>query len=472
LINSAVHTTKSAARDLLLPTPQPSLEAEGKGVSMLSFRNAKWVMVGVCLWGCALPGVEGDDSVDTSESGLRVDPNVIIQWNQNAFDTFGPCALNGSNRVSRTMAIVQAAVYDVVQSVESRYDKYKIRLQAPRRTSIEAAAAGAAHGVLVRFCPSQAATLATKLDASIAHVPPGEARTNGLKLGDQMAAAYMTLRSTDGAAEALVATYTPTVAPGFFQAMPPSFSTAFLAPTWGNITPWVVQSGAQFRSRPPYSIESPEFAADFNEVKSLGRSTGSTRTEFNTNRALFWSEQGSATINRVGRLLAARHHLDFQKTVRFFNHLNLAMGDGNIASWESKYHYHFWRPVTAIWQADTDNNPATAQDTTWAPLLPTPNMPEWPSAHCTMAGAGATVLRAYFGDWQYSSFTIPSSIAGTTPRTFHSITELEADPIEARIEGGIHYRQSDEAGTEQGNQIGTYVLKNSLRGRGGLWCDE
>src|SRR5262245_41737049 len=335
--------------------------------------------------------------VELLEDRCLLSADVVLEWNQLALHAVGQARVNPAV-ASRALAITQVAVYDAVNAIDRSFEPYFAHVQASRGASLEAAAAQAAHDTLSALFPSQAATFDAALAADLVGIPPGRA-SQGVEVGQAAAQQILTWRSTDGSTA--VVTYTPGTDPGDWQPTPPAFLPA-LAPQWPYVTPFALSAGSQFRPAPPPALDSAEYAAAFNEVKSLGRAGSTTRTDEQTQIARFWNDAlGTAFAmgywNRIAEQVATDQGLGLVQDARVFALLNIAMADAHISCWDAKYAYNLWRPVTAIRAADTDGNPDTEPDATWTPLLVTPNFPSYTSAHSTLSAAAAGVLTALFG---------------------------------------------------------------------------
>ncbi len=322
-------------------------------------------------------------------------------------------------------------------------------------SSPDAAAAAAAHAVLVRLLPEQTKEFDQALQASLAGVPEGPARTHGVRLGEQAAAAVLAERGKDGADAPI--TYRPyTVAGQYVPTALPASST------WGGVRPFVLKTGDAVRPPAPYALGSAQWAKDFNEVKTMGAKEGSARSAEQSDIARFWSLTGAATYNPVARQLSAAKGLDMMVNARLFALFSLATADAAVAIFDAKYAYNFWRPITAIRNADIDGNDATQRDAAWEPFIPTPMHPEYPCAHCTFQGSAAAVLQALFGD-SVPRFTLTSPAAPGVTRSFDRLSDYVAEVVNARIYDGVHYRTSGEVGASMGRKIGEYTVQNLLK---------
>ena len=306
--------------------------------------------------------------------------------------------------------------------------------------------------------------------AALAELPDNQPKARGIAVGQAAARAILTLRANDGSDTLLVDPgYPEGTLPGEYEFTP---GTPFaFAPRWGEVTPFVLRESSQFRAGPPFPVGSSEYAEDFNEVKSLGLATSTARSAEQTEIGLFWIESSPLAWNRIARQISARANLDLHANARLFGVLNMALADGYIGSWEGKYHYKFWRPITAIHLADTDGNPETSGDPGWMPLGFTYPMPDHDSAHSVEGGAAAEVLKLFFGTdrvrFRACSMTLPAGKKCTdaTPRlrSFRSFTEAANENGVSRILIGIHFRRAVEEGIEHGRNIGRRAVERFMR---------
>jgi hypothetical protein len=380
-------------------------------------------------------------------------------------------------------AMTHLAIHDALNAIDRRSRPYAFNATAKRGASPDAAVAAAAHDVLVAlvgqisapFPPAcvQAgvASVETDYTAALAAIPDGRHKTRGIEVGQAAAAAILALRAADGSDTPLVVNDFPQgTAPGEYRFTP---GTPFaFAPGWGTVTPFVLDRSSQFRPGPPYAVTSKRYAADLNEVKALGGdgvTTPSARTPEQTEIALFWVESSPLQWNRIARTVSAGH--DAWAQARLFALLNMALADGYVSSFETKYHYNYWRPVTAIRAADTDGNPRTSADPTWTPLVTTPPIPEYDSAHAVQGGAGATVLKRFFGTdrigFSTCSLTLPAGATCTDSspitRSYASFSDAAQENGVSRILVGFHFRKAVDEGIEHGNRIGDLAVDRFLR---------
>ena len=326
-----------------------------------------------------------------------------------------------------------------------------------------AAGARAAHDVLVRLQPGGAESFHALLARQLAAIPDGPDKTLGLSIGAESATRLLAERADDGAANA-EGPYQPGRKPGSYQFTPPFNAPPFNGyatyPKLGQVRPFALRSADQFRAPPPYTVLDPEYAFEYNEVRVMGAEHSSVRTADQTDAARFWYEMSAFGWNRLARLLSARRNDSLLERARLFAVLDAAMIDAFIASFESKYAYNFWRPLTAIQQAGTDCNPFTTPEPGWHPLMHTPPMPDYISTHAAQGGAAATVLIRFFGDEQV--FTLPTTMTAQypdlQPRTFQRISDAAVENALSRLYAGIHFRFACLTGLKQGREVGAWVV--------------
>ncbi len=372
--------------------------------------------------------------------------NVAIKWNAIMLGTFATANVPPP-AATRLGAIVQAAVFDAVNGIETRYTPIHVAPAALDGSSPQAAAVGASYTAQVLLFPSQKAALDADLAASVAALSDGEGGSdasvaNGLAWGNTVANQIVAWRSTDGF-NATPPPYTFGTAPGDWQVTPggsgpPKFRT--LATT----TPFALTSPSQFRPAGPPALGSAQYATDFNEVKAFGSATSTVRTPFQTETAKFWQLDTPIDIwDRVADSLAQENHFNLMRSARLLAFLNIAEADATIAVWDAKNKYNFWRPVTAI------------GDPTWAPLLVTPYFQEYPSGHSGVSSAAATVLASFFG--QGAQFTVTSNGLPGVDRSFTSFSDSIAQVADARVFAGFHFRFSCDDATRMGVQVANYA---------------
>lgn len=385
----------------------------------------------------------------------------VIDWNQTLF--VAARAANLSPLITgRSAAIMHAAMFDAINGIEPRYRPYRVFVAGPRRASQRAAAVKAAYATLVELYPAQKEILDAQRAASLAAITDERPRLieRGIEWGQMVADDILTWRSTDG--------FTPAPPPflgglgvGEWRPTPPRFASGHL-PQFAYMTPFALLSPGQFRPAGPPSLVSAQYVEDFNEVKDLGRATDSSRTAEQTEVARFWAGAIAYYWNQAARSVATERGTSLAQNARLFALLNIALADANIASWEAKYTYVFWRPITAITLADTDDNPATEPDAAWTPLLNTPAHPEYPAGHPTDSGAAATVLATYFGS-NDAMFTLDSEVLPGVLRSYTSFTQAADENNDSRVYAGAHFRSAVCDGGALGQQIGDYIMTNLMR---------
>jgi hypothetical protein len=384
----------------------------------------------------------------------------VLQWNEYALQATVTAAQGAVPQI-RSLAIVHASMHDALNAVQPTYDTYLSVTPAPAGASADGAVIAAAHHALRRLFPSQAMDLDGKRSSSLASC--GVADTNaGIGAGVSAAEAIFTSRSTDGAAQAGGPYVPPSNAgmPGVWQ---PVGAAPVVSPGWGNVKPWVMRSGSQFRPDPPPALGSGKYTRDYEEVKAFGAKTGSARTPEQTNIAIFWDGSPSAIWNSVARGVIAGRGLNLSSTARALALMYIAGADASIACFDAKYTYSFWRPISAIRRGDEDGNGATVPDTEWEPLITTHQHPEYPSGHSTNSSAMATALKLLFGDDPGVPIVATSPRNPTFPRQWTTFSEGVDEVISARVYIGFHFRNSDVVGAQLGRQVAHFVFTHALR---------
>ncbi|MGW7490297.1 vanadium-dependent haloperoxidase [Streptomyces sp. NPDC054786] len=383
------------------------------------------------------------------------DPQAVRDWNAIASDTIS--ANLGATRPSGQAVIwhgfVSAAVYNAVVGIQGRYAPYKSRARGPSTASPEAAAVTAAHRVLLTYFPASQAPLDTAYAASLARIPDGTAKRQGVAFGERAADHLVELREGDGRFATVEFTASP--APGVWRPTPPA-RLPFIDPWLGRLRPMLLTSPAQFRPGGPPALSSARYAQDLNEVKTMGARTGSPRTPQQTETAQFFGGNLTVQLQSAFRDHSARHHLRIAETARLVAAANASATDAVVTAWDAKLHYGFWRPITAVQLADTDGNPATEADPQWQPLLVTPPHPDYLSGHTAVTGAVTRTLTGILGT-PHLDLTFSSEATGTT-RHYDDAGRLNEDMINARVWGGIHFRTADIDGCDAGGRIGAWTL--------------
>ena len=383
---------------------------------------------------------------------------------------------------SRVEAMSHAAIHDALNGIQRRYAAYTWRVPVQPGASPEAAVATAAHDVLVDQytqltgfgIASQKGALDVAYTNSLAAIPHGAAKSAGIAVGQAAALAILALRATDGwnTQTVLDFAYPQGTEPGQYRFTPPS-TFAFL-PQWGNVRPFVLKSGDQFWPGRPYPLNSNRYTEDYNEVKRLGGdgvNTASTRTRDQTEIALFWLEASPIQWNRIARAVSATRQQTLWENARLFALLNLALADGYIGTFKAKYHFNFWRPITAIRLGESDGNPDTSGDPNWSPLVETPAIPDHDSGHSVEGGAGAQVLERFFGSdrasFRVCSTSLPagSRCGDTTPvtRSYTSFSQAAEENGVSRIYVGFHFRRAVTEGIQHGRKIADRAFNRYLK---------
>ncbi len=408
----------------------------------------------------------------------------MLGWNATAGAAARAACLSPANdplHEARMYAMAHIAVHDALNAIDRRYEPYAYDATAPAGASAEAAVAAAAHDTLIAvladlpselFPPACGAAGVAVVDAAyataLAAVPDNAAKWSGIATGQAAAATIVATRAGDHANDApLVDTTLRGGPPGVYEFTP---GTPFaFAPKWGAVTPFILADSTQFASGPPYPLTSKRYADDLNEVKRLG-GVVSERSAVQTEIALFWVESSPLAWNRMARTIAADRSVDLWDSARLFALLNMGLTDGYIGSFQEKYVYNFWRPVTAIQRAAEDDNPATSPDPLWQPLLATPPIPDHDSAHSVEGAVAATIMQRVFGTDRVSfavcSLTLPAGQTCDDPspvmRSFDRLSDAAAENGESRVLVGFHFRHAVTDGIAHGKKIGNRAASQFL----------
>ena len=390
--------------------------------------------------------------------GTLAHADVVMDWNIAALDairaggTAPPIA-------SRSLAICHISIYDAVNGIARTYEPYLVPSAVPASASREAAASAAAHEALVNLFPASASTFDALHAAILAAIPDGPHKLAGIVWGEFVANQILAARANDGS-DAIVEPPGGS-GPGVWIPTPPAF-LPYLLPQWGFVAPFAMNSSSQFRPPGPPSLDSEQYAADYNEVKALGAAVGSTRTEDQTEIALFWADgAGTETPpghwNNIAQTIAGGRSNTLEQNARLFALLNIAMADAAICAWDAKYAFHFWRPVTAINFAEPELN--------WMSFIVTPPFPDYVSGHSTFSGAAATVLELFYGT-EDLPFTIGSDFLPGVYRSFPTCLDAAEEAAVSRLYGGIHFRSANDDGLEAGISIGEWTGTGYLLPKG------
>ena len=389
----------------------------------------------------------------------RAETQAVVDWNRTALAT---AAVSNGIHEGHNLALVQAAVFEAANSTTRRYRPYRVRIRSAGHESVVAAVASAAHAVLAARYPEQRESLDEALADTLVQVPDGPSETGGVAVGRAAAAALLALRTGEHPHDQPAPA--PGSGPGVWVPTPPSFSPP-LEPDWGRVTPYLLGSGSRFRPPPPPALTGGRYTSDFQEIKAVGEAASTTRTPHQTETARFWNATGAKLWNQAAQQLVLAHGHEPTRAARAFALLNLAGADAVIATWDAKFTYHQWRPVTAIRAAADDGNPATDPDPDWTPLLTTPPYPDYVSAASTIAGAAETILAAVFGH-RPGQFSLTSPGLPGVVRTYRSFSAAASEDVDARVWSGIHWRTSDRTGRALGQRVGRYALRHALQPTG------
>jgi hypothetical protein len=391
-------------------------------------------------------------------------PTPVAHWSLEAQRALVPPPAGNGNKfpgeAAVYMGIVHVALHDAAVAIQGGYRPYAIAVTAAADTSAAAAIATAAHGVLVALLPTQRGDLDNRYAEYVSKLPDNAAKTNGIAIGEHVAAGIVALRANDGRNADPEYVQQPPSGPGVFE---PDPAKPVLGLRLSRIRPLALESPWQFRPHGPTPLASQEYAADFEEVKRLGRFDSPARTDEQTTDALFWTDHDLRQWNEGLLRLAADRGLDFVQTARMLAMAHASGGDAMIACFDAKYHYMFWRPAAAIPLANTDANPATERDAAWRPLRTTPNFPEYPSAHACHSSAVVETLATFFGTDEVL-LSLDSQATGTT-RSFKQLHQVVKDVEQARVLVGFHFRNSDLEGSILGRNVARVVLGRFSRPR-------
>jgi len=400
-----------------------------------------------------------------ASSSSATGENAVVHWSgiaEAAISAPTPPATALRPPASSTVlaAMVHAAMYDAVVAIEGGFEPFATTLTAAPGASVDAAVAQAARDVLVARVPAQTTAVQSAYDAYMAAIPGGSAKDTGKAVGAAAAAGMLASRVGDGFDD-VVPYVQPTPGPGVFE---PIAATPPVDVKLGKVRPFTY-TGAPYRPDAPYALTSRQYAEDVAEVKDLGRATSTTRTAAQTETVRFFTDPTYVQYSRGLRTLANARGLDVRQSARFLGYTWVAIADTQIACWEAKYHYLFWRPNHAIQRADTDGNAATTADPTWLPLV-TGNHPEYPAGHACFTAGLTKAVHEFFGTkWLELTFT---STTTRTTRTYTHIGQLVADVENARVWGGLHYRTTMTETAKHFPRIAKDVYKDHFRAvRGG-----
>ena len=394
-----------------------------------------------------------------------VDP--VVHWNRILIGIVRtPGAQPATVHPTRAFAMLHAALYDAVNAIDRTHAPYLIRLRSAPGASQQAAAAAAAHGVLVALYPALSAQIDAQFDQSLTDVPEGPGKKEGIAIGAEVARRIVALRADDGSG-AQPPKYVFGTMPGAYQSTPPNFPSQPQFTHWSHVRPFALERADQFRPRSPPPLTSDAYGNAVNELKSLGTAAGSTATADQALTGRFWNGAIQNYWNEIAQTASLLGSLTTAQNARLFTLLNLAVADGVIAFYDAKYAYNFWRPVTAIRAADTDGNPKTEADPDWLPEVgKTAPDPSYPGAHAVISAAAAAVLTDVLGTEPFK-FSVTSEVMPGAERSFESLAAAAQEATLSRIYAGQHFRFDLSAGQRLGHEVADLVLDRFLTPRDG-----
>jgi len=388
----------------------------------------------------------------------------VVQWNRTLLVIVRtPGAQPATIHPTRSFAIMHAAIYDAVNAIDGTHKPYLVRLSASHFASQEAAAAAAAHEVLVKLYPNFQATLDDQLQRALAQLA-NAGRADGSQIGNTVADRILALRANDGS-NAPPIPYVFGTAPGDYQSTPPNFPKQPQFTHWSRVTPFALESANQFRPGGPPKLTSDRYADAFDQVKSLGIAGSTTATADQALTGRFWNGAIQNYWNEIAQTASLAHDLTTAENARLFALLNLSFADSVIAFYDAKYTYNFWRPVTAIRAAATDGNPETEADPNWLPEVgnTTPD-PSYPGAHAVISAAGAEVLISFFHK-RHFELDVTSEVLPGVVRSFTSFPAAADEATLSRIFAGVHFLFDLTTGQRLGSDVADFVVDNFLTSR-------
>lgn len=382
----------------------------------------------------------------------------VREWNTAAMDMIKQDGIS-NHMGNQTMATLHVAMFDAVNGIEQRYDPFQVQLRMPRHLPKQAAAAAAAYEVLSTLYPLKKETFKPLYQQQVSQVPGSAAKKAAIIYGQLVAQKILKQRQNDGSAQAGSVPYPDGTQPGQWRrtdANPP------VLPGWGQVRPFTMSSGDQFRLIGPPPMIGYEYARDYAEVMAMGAKISPFRTAEQTTIARFWPMGIPRMWNLTAHQLADHLSCSLLQEARLFALLNVALADAQIVGWDMKYYYGFWRPVTAIRLGDQDGNDNTTADPAWESLLPAPAFPEYPSGHSTSCSAAATILAKFAGTDDFTFALTSEANPGLGPRTFDSFWQAAREAGISRVYGGIHFNFSNTEGLEAGRSLGRYIYENIM----------
>ena len=387
----------------------------------------------------------------------------VVNWNRILLAIVRtPKAQPATVHPTRSFAMMHAAIYDAVNAIDKTHTMYLVHLTGvSKHASQEAAAAAAAHEVLLALYPAFATTLDNDFQQSLADIGSGEDVNDGVRIGQRVGDRIVTLRSNDGS-DALALPYVFGTAQGDFQSTPPNFPKQPQFTNWSHVTPFAIRNAAQFRPGPPPALSGDIYEDSFNEIKSVGIANSTTATADQSLTGHFWNGAIQNYWNEIAQTAVIDSGMTTAQSARLFALLNLSIADTVIAFYDAKYFYNFWRPVTAIRNTTTGDNPKTLADPNWLPEVgnTTPD-PSYPGAHAAISAAGAAVLIS-LNRHDHLNFDVTSEVMPGTIRTFNSFSDAAEEATLSRIFAGVHFRFDLTSGQRLGRQVADFVVDNFL----------
>ena len=403
-----------------------------------------------------------DEQQNTQDSPTDA-VNPVVQWNRTLLVIVRTAGAQPATvHPTRSFAILHAAIYDAVNAIDSTHKPYLVRLTGVSRfASQDAAAASAAHEVLVTLYPAFKTSLDSQLQQSLASIQDGADKAEGVAIGKTVADQILAARSNDGS-NALPIPFVFGIAPGDYQSTPPNFPKQPQFTHWSHVTPFALERANQFRPGPPPALTSDAYSDVFNEVKSLGIAHSTTATTDQALTGSFWNGAIQNYWNEITQTATLQKDLTTAQSARLFALLNLSFADGVIAFYDAKYTYNFWRPVTAIRAAASDGNPETLADPNFLPQVgnTTPD-PSYPGAHAVISAAGASVLVSILGK-NHFDFTVTSEVMKGVERSFRSFSAADEEATLSRIFAGVHFRSDLTTGQKLGREVADFVVDHFL----------
>jgi len=421
------------------------------------------VCAGLSILADSSYGASPNDELQGANDSSAQPVNPVVQWNRTLLLIVRtPGAQPSTVHPTRSFAIMHAAIYDAVNAIDRTHRPYLVRLSGvPRVASQEAAAAAAAHEVLVALYPAFKATLDAQLQQFLGQIPDGNDKVEGIRIGQTVADRILGVRSNDGS-NAKPIPYVFGTAPGDYQSTPPNFPPQPQFTHWSRVTPFALERASQFRPGPPPALTSDAYSDAFNQIKSLGIANSTTATADEALTGRFWNGAIQNYWNEIAQTVSVAHSLTTAQNARLFALLNLSFADDVIAFYDAKYTYNFWRPVTAIRAGDSDNNPETVADPNWLPEVgKTAPDPSYPGAHAVISAAGAEVLISFFERDRFD-LNVTSEVLPGVERSFTSFSAAAEEATLSRIFGGQHFRFDLTTGQRLGRDVADFVLDNFL----------